>query len=194
MNSKISTALLWDSNGGAIANTTASGNRDATQVSGWYALRTRSRFERKVEVALRRRGFVTFLPLLKAVHRWSDRGKTIQSPLFKGYLFLRLLCTREQRLLVLKTSGVLGFAGPDDKPSPIPDHEIEVLQRLLKTETPCTIRPFLHRGQRVRIRGGVLDGVEGILDNNDGKHLVVSITCIQRAVSVRIEGYELEVA
>jgi transcription antitermination factor NusG len=108
-------------------------------------------------------------------------------------LFVRLRCTRERRLSILETNGALAFAGPEFQPSPIPEHEIEALQRLLGTETPCTIRPFLHRGQRVRIRGGVLDGIIGTLDNNDGKHLVVSIACIQRAVSVRIEGYELEV-
>ena len=192
MNSKISTAQLWDPNGGAISNSTA--EPGALQEVRWYAVRTRSRFEKRAESLLRQRGTETFLPLLKAVHRWSDRSKTIQSPLFNGYVFVRLRCTHDQRLSVLKTDGVIGFAGPADQPSPIPEHEMEALQRLLKMETPCTIRPFLHRGQRVRIRGGVLDGIVGILDNNDGKNLVVSITCIQRAVSVRIEGYELEVA
>jgi transcription antitermination factor NusG len=194
VNSKISTALRWDPNGGAIANSMAESGAVEGEAIRWYAIRTRSRFEKKVECLLRPRGTETFLPLLKAVHRWSDRDKAIQAPLFHGYVFVRLRCTREQCLSILKTSGVLGFAGPGGRPSPIPDRDIEALQRLLKIKTPCTILPFLHQGQRVRIRGGVLDGVVGTLDSNNGKHLVVSIACIQRAVSVRIEGYEVEVA
>lgn len=193
MNSKISTALPWDSNGGAIADHGAKAETVVGEVH-WYAIRTRARFEKKVESVLRQREIESFLPLLKAVHRWSDRCKAIHSPLFKGYVFVRLRCTRQARLAVLQTGGVLGFAGPDDQPFPIPDHEIEALQRVLKLQPACAIRAFLHPGQRVRIRGGILDGVEGTLDNSDGKHLVVSITCIQRAVAVRLEGYELEVA
>ena len=194
MNSKISTALLWDPNGGAIAGSTATSGAAENEDVRWYAIRTRSRFEKKVECLLRQRGTETFLPLLKTVHRWSDRDKAVQAPLFPGYVFVRLLCTHEQCLPIVKISGVLGFAGPGDQPSPIPDRDIEALQRLLETKTPCTILPFLHQGQRVRIRGGVLDGVVGTLDRSDGKHLVVSIACIQRSVSVRIEGYEVEVA
>ncbi len=194
MSSKISTAPLWELNGGAISNGAVGSGAAVIDDRRWYAIRTRSRFEKKVESLLRQQNIETFLPLLKAVHQWSDRGKTIRTPLFEGYVFIRLRCGREQRLEVLKARGVVGFAGPDDQPSPIPDHEIEALQRLLTLETPCTIRAFLHAGQRVRIRGGVLDGVVGTLDNNDGKHLVVSIACIQRALSIQIEGYELEIA
>jgi len=193
VSSKISTAPLWDSDGGAIAKGAADSG-PGLETLQWYAIRTRSRFEKRIELVLRQRGAETFLPLLKAVHSWSDRRKTIHKPLFDGYVFVRVRLTREQRLSILRTGGVLAFAGSADLPSRIPDDQIEGLQRLLKAETPCAIRSFLHNGQRVRIRGGVLDGLVGILQDNEGKHLVVSIACIQRAVSVRIEGYELEVA
>ena len=47
-------------------------------------------------------------------------------------------------------------------------------------------------GQKVRIRGGCLDGLEGILEQSGPKRLVISISCIQRSVAVKIEGYELD--
>jgi hypothetical protein len=47
-------------------------------------------------------------------------------------------------------------------------------------------------GRRVRIRGGCLDGLEGILEQNQEKSLVISIESIQRSVAIKIEGYELE--
>jgi hypothetical protein len=42
---------------------------------------------------------------------------------------------------------------------------------------------------------GALDGIEGILVGRNGdRTLVVSIDAIQRSLSVRIEGYDLEPA
>jgi transcription antitermination factor NusG len=63
---------------------------------------------------------------------------------------------------------------------------------LLVQKLRCALSPFLTAGQRVRIRGGCLDGLEGILKENDASHLVISIESIQRSVAVQIEGYELE--
>ena len=49
-------------------------------------------------------------------------------------------------------------------------------------------------GQRVRLRGGALDGVEGIFQSCAGDDtLIVSIDAIQRSMAVRIKGYDIEV-
>ena len=59
----------------------------------------------------------------------------------------------------------------------------------------CIVHPFLKIGQRVRIRGGALDGMEGILSSfQKDRYVVVSIDAIQRSLAVRIEGYDLEAA
>jgi len=48
-------------------------------------------------------------------------------------------------------------------------------------------------GQRVRIRGGALDGLEGMFRSQDGDDtLVVSVDAIQRSLSIRIKGYCIE--
>jgi transcription antitermination factor NusG len=78
---------------------------------------------------------------------------------------------------------------------PIPDSQIQDIRTLLASEVPFEERPFLRIGQRVRIRGGSLDGIEGILSSQDqSQSLVVSVDLIQRSLSVRIQGYELEPA
>ena len=54
-------------------------------------------------------------------------------------------------------------------------------------------RPYLHVGQRVRVCGGALDGVEGILAaENSDRSLVISVGLIQRSISVRVAGYNVE--
>jgi hypothetical protein len=55
--------------------------------------------------------------------------------------------------------------------------------------------PFLKLGQRVRVRGGCLDGVEGTLVGKDrDSRLVLSIDLIQQSLCVTVEGYDLESA
>ena len=49
-------------------------------------------------------------------------------------------------------------------------------------------------GQRVRIRGGSLEGLEGILVGSDHQKLVVSVNLIQQSLALSLEGYDLEPA
>jgi transcription antitermination factor NusG len=159
----------------------------------WYAIHTRARHEKKVTIELQDEGITTFLPLIAQRHRWSDRDKTIQVALFSCYTFVRLEACPQKRVTVLQTPGVLGFVGIRGAGLPIPDKEIEDIQTLLAHNVTCALYPFLKVGQRVRIRGGCLEGVEGILvAKNSDRSLVVSVELIQRSVAVRIDGYDVE--
>jgi len=159
----------------------------------WYAVHTRARHEKKVSTQLQAKGIATFLPQITQRHRWSDRHKTIQSALFSCYTFVYLDGRSEGRQVVVQTHGVVGLVGVRGKALPIPDKEIEDIQALLSQNLTCALYPFVNLGQRVRIRGGCLDGVEGILvAKNSDRSLVVSIDLIQRSVAVRIDGYDVE--
>lgn len=160
----------------------------------WFAVETRHRFERRVVHQLSRIGIETFLPERTEIRSWSDRKKRVAIPLFAGYTFVRLDRSRKTRLRVLQTAGVIGLVSTSGEPVPVPREQLEQLRRLLRQKVPCSLQPFLRTGQRVRIRGGSLDGVEGILMDSGAKSLVISIDCLQRSVAVRIEGYELELA
>jgi transcription antitermination factor NusG len=158
----------------------------------WYAVQTRYRAEKRVKVQLGKKGFETFLPVIEELHRWSDRRKRIEIPLFSGYAFVHTDLSTEARAGVLRTPGVLRFVAFGGEATSVPGKQIEHLQKLLEHKVPCALHAFLRVGQRVRIRGGCLDGLEGILEQSREKKLVISIECIERSVAVQIEGYELE--
>ena len=159
----------------------------------WYAIQTRCRFEKKVATQLQNKGIETFLPLIKQVHRWSDRRQVVEAPLFPGYGFVRLSDSPAQRLRILQTAGVNGFVMMNGFPVPVPEQQLEDVRLLLAHEIACRAYPFLKAGQRVRIRGGCLDALEGILISENKDHsLVISIDSIQRSVAIRIEGYDVE--
>lgn len=159
----------------------------------WYAVHTRSQHEKAVINQLERRGIQTFLPLISEVHRWSDRRKIVQLPLFSCYAFVHMRLLPELWYKVTQTSGVLGFVGARGEGIPIPESQIETLRTLLSSDVPCTLCPFLQIGQRVRIRGGALNGIEGLLTARNGdRTLVISVEPIQRSIAVRIDQYQVE--
>jgi transcriptional antiterminator NusG len=159
----------------------------------WYALHTRSRHEKRVAAHLEQRGVTVFLPILREVHLWSDRRKQVEVPLFPGYVFTRVVYGAEVRALLLRTEGVTSVVGPRGRGVPIPDKEIEDVQTLVNQRIPLAPYPFLNVGERVRIRGGSLDGVEGILAaRNADRSLVVSVQLIRRSLAIRLAGYHVE--
>jgi transcription antitermination factor NusG len=160
----------------------------------WLAVQTRPRHEKKVDADLSEKGVQTFLPLLSEKRKWSDRECLVEIPLFSQYLFVRSAATAAARLAVLQTSGVTNFVGPRGLGTPIPDEEIERIQRIIERKIPFTPHPYLNVGSRVRIRGGALDGMEGILAAVNGdRTLVLSVQLLQRSLAVRISGFEIEV-
>lgn len=163
------------------------------RTENWYAVLTRARHEKFIAHRLQEQAISTFLPLVTEVHRWSDRKKKVELPLFSCYLFTRLAPTNEARLRVLRVDGVFRLVGVRGEGTPIPDEQIEALRTLVEKRLPVCSYPFLRIGQRVRIRSGALDGLEGILVGRNGDQtLVVSIEAIQRSLAVRIEGYDVE--
>jgi transcription antitermination factor NusG len=162
-------------------------------VPQWYALHTRAKHERKVAIALAAAGIEFFLPLLRRVHRWSDRFKVVELPIFPCYVFARTCVSSDFRRLLFKTGSVIRVLGNDGQGTPVPDEEVESVRRVLDNALPVVSHPFVKIGQRVRVRGGALHGLEGVLaGHNGGRRLVLSINAIQRSIAITLEGYDLE--
>lgn len=161
--------------------------------SSWFAVQTRPRHEKKVSRGLKEKGIQSFLPLRRERRQWSDREQWIEVPLFSHYVFTCIPATAESRVNVLRTSGVVRFAGVPGCGTPVPDEQIENLRTIVDQRIPLAPHEFLKVGERVRIRGGALNGVEGILAaiKND-RSLVVSVDLIQKSVALRIDGFEVE--
>jgi transcription antitermination factor NusG len=161
--------------------------------SQWYAIHTRSQHEKAVVTLLQSQGITTFLPLVTAVHRWSDRRKLVHLPLFSCYAFVHMPLVPELWTKVLRVRGILGFVGVRGQGVPIPEKEIDSIRKAVSSTAAYKVCPFLEVGQQVRIRGGALDGVEGILvARNGARTLVLSVKPIQRSLAIDIGDYQVE--
>jgi len=152
----------------------------------WFALRVKSRSEKLVATMVYHKGFEQFLPLYQCRRRWSDRFKAVELPLFPGYVFCRLY--PKDRLPLLTIPGVLHFVGIGKIPLPIDEAEIASIQAAIGSGMRAEPWPFLNAGQRVRIEGGPLAGLEGILVRERGQHrVIVSVTLLRRSVAVEVD-------
>jgi transcription termination/antitermination protein NusG len=160
----------------------------------WYAVQTRARNEKVISERFQEQGLTTFLPLVTEIRRWSDRKKKVELPLFSCYVFVKLVVSNnEERMRVYRTNGVFGIVSMRGEAIPIPEEQINALRAVVAQDVPWSAHPFLKIGQRVRIRGGSLEGVEGVLLSRNGdRTLIISVDAIQRSLAVRVEGYEVE--
>ena len=176
-----------------LSNFTLVDQNRTVDTGNWYAVQTRSRHEKVVAYRLEEQGIPTFLPTVREEHRWSDRKKIVELPLFSCYVFVKCAPNNEERLRVCRTDGVFQIIGVQGVGTPIPQEQIDAIQTLLANKLPFAAYPFLKIGQRVRIKSGALAGVEGVLVARSGERmLVISIDVIQRSMAVRIEGYDVE--
>jgi len=162
----------------------------------WFAVYVKSRHEFQVHERLTNLDIETFLPVVERLRRWKDRKKMVTFPLFPGYLFVHIPKNYDEILTVLKARGVVKFLSKaPGEPAPVPDDQIESLQKLVNSKEPIDPYPYLQEGKRVRITGGPLAGVEGILKERRGKHLLVlSVDVLKQGASVRIEAFDTEPA
>jgi transcription antitermination factor NusG len=155
--------------------------------TAWFAVQVKSTHEKRVASLLDQRGYEQFVPCFVDRRRWSDRIKEVEQPLFPGYVFCRF--APQARLGVLKTEGVYRIVSFGSEPAAIDEQEIAAIRHAVDSGLRLRPHPYLTAGQRVRIEGGPLQGVEGIVtDVRRRDRLVLSVNLLQRALSVDIDS------
>jgi len=158
----------------------------------WYALYTRSRFEKKLLCELTLRQVDVFLPMREILSRWKDRKKKIWVPLFPGYIFVNHVDTPENRYRVLNVPGAVNFVDVCGRPDPVPEEQIMAVRRFLETSLTVDPYPYVRVGTRVEVISGPLAGVRGMLIEKRGKfRFVLQVDLIRQAISVEIDASDI---
>jgi transcription antitermination factor NusG len=159
----------------------------------WWAIYTRHQHEKAVAEVLSAKGLEVFLPLYDCMRRWKDRTKLISLPLFPGYLFVR--GELDRRLHIVTTPGVHMILSRGDKLAVITEAEIQAIRITIEGPNQVEPHPFLKCGQRVRVKHGPLEGIEGILVRKKNLcRLVLSVDMLAQSVAVEIDAADVEVA
>ena len=171
--------------------TRANDPQPAAQSKTWFAVYTSSRHEKRVHEYLNSRQLESFLPVYRATHRWKNGCLArIDLPLFPNYLFVQI--RSQERVRVLEVPGVISLVGQGREPTPLPELEIECLRSNLPLRK-FEPHPYLTIGEKVRVKGGPLAGLEGILSRRtNGCRLVITLDLIKQSVAVEVDANDLE--
>lgn len=151
----------------------------------WYAVKTRFKSEKKLAADLRALGVNAYLPLVQRTRRYTRKIKHYSIPLINSYLFVFI--DRSEYIKVLERSQVIEFIRFGGRLIPIPDEEINTLQRIcgeLNTEVHSEQIQFVE-GEEVELVYGQLSGIKGKLVRELGKEEFV--------VQLQFIGYQLRI-
>ena len=166
---------------------------DAFADREWYAAYTCAQHEKSVSQQIRAKGVEVLLPTAPVERRWKDRVVQLELPLFPGYVFVRMRL--EERLKVLSVPSVVRLVSSNGKPAAVDSSEIEAIRSCLTSPSGVQSHPYVAMGSRVRVKCGVLLGVEGIIVRHEaGCRLVVSIQLLHQALAVEIDPADVEPA
>ncbi len=158
----------------------------------WFAAYVKSRHEKQVYEFLQAAGIRAFLPTQKVLREWSDRKKMVDEPLFKGYIFVRIL--KRDFTNVRSIPGIVGFVTFEREPAIVSDKEIDNIKRALKGREPVEVsHEALEPGIPIRVLFGPLQGLEGELVEIEGKKRVaVRINHLSQSLLVKVPPFYLK--
>ena len=158
--------------------------------SKWYAIYTKPRWEKKVNYLLTEKGIESYCPINKVKRKWSDRMKTVEEPLFKSYVFVKI--KDDERTAVRMTAGVINFVYWNKKPAMIKEKEINTIKRFLNEYENVEVHPAeIKLNQRVRVLTGSLMDQEGKVVDIRHKAVKVAIDSLGYVLVAYIERSKL---
>ena len=129
----------------------------------WYTLFTKPNAEYRVAAALQKQGLETYLPEIETFKVHRGRGR---KPFFPCYLFVKTDFKALGLLQVQRTPGLCYVVAFDNRPVPLADEVIELIQRKLGGIEATRGRPApnFKPGETVRITAGPFQDMLAILE------------------------------
>lgn len=157
----------------------------------WHVLQVVANHEKRVARQLAVRSLEHYLPLYTERSRWTDRTVTLERPLFSGYVFTRF--SAATRISVISTPGVLRLLGTDGNRT-VDGAEIDRIQEALASGHILRPQLGVPVGTRVRIRGGLFEGVEGIVTElRRNCNVIIALSAVEQCFSLETALSEVEV-
>ncbi len=131
----------------------------------WYVVHTYSGYENKVLDTLQKsvENSAEMSKLIRDIRIPMEeveeirKGKRVkvQRKIYPGYVMVQMIWTTESWYLVRNTRGVTGFVGPESKPVPLSDAEVEAMLNPVAAE----VKTDIAIGQDVRVLSGTLENL-----------------------------------
>jgi transcriptional antiterminator NusG len=148
---------------------------DANENAYWYVVHTYSGHEQNAAGTLKQKveslGLTHFvkeilIPTQEKIRIAKGKKSTIKEKIFPGYMLVKMELTDDAWLAVRTTAGVTGFVGMGDKPTRLPQHEVDAIKRFVEQKVPKFQASF-SEGEAVKIIEGPFADMLGSVNKID---------------------------
>jgi transcription antitermination factor NusG len=157
--------------------------------AAWYACHTRPRCEKKFAALMAAGGFEHYLPLVTSVRRYPRETKRFTKPLFPGYVFAKVPQAAKSRIYEQE---LIARAIPVDDEGRFL-RQLDEVRKIVASGIELSVIPLLTLGRRVRVVGGPLHGLEGLVDDpSNPTGIVISVDVLRQGLLLRVPAESLE--
>jgi len=168
----------------------------------WYVIHTMSGMEEEIKktietkianLKLQDKIFRIIIPVEKEIKYKSGKKKEINKRLFPGYIFIEMILNNETWSFIRSIQGVTGFVGPQEKPTPLTESELEKIRPFIEGRIIIK-KNELNIGDKVRITNGPFKDTQGIVEKiiPEKNKVVVSIIIFGREIPTELDISECE--
>ncbi len=172
----------------------------------WYSVSVLSNYEKKIAETIRQSAIdsnmeeqieAVLVPTEEIIEVRRGKKVTTERRFMPGYVLVRMELSDEAYHLITSINRVTGFLGPQGRPMPMRDAEVnQILNRVQEGEdTPRTLIHF-DIGEQVKINGGHFEGFDGNVEevDDENQRLKVTVSIFGRATPVELDYTQLEKA
>ena len=165
----------------------------------WYSVSVLSNFEKKVaeqihqsveDAGLQDQIEEVLVPTEEVIEMRRGKKVTAERRFMPGYVLVRMEMSDEGYHLINSINRVTGFLGPQGRPMPMRDAEVQaILGRVEEGETAPKLLISFDVGEQVKVNEGPFEDFDGTVEevDEDNQRLKVTVSIFGRATPVELE-------
>jgi transcription antitermination factor NusG len=156
----------------------------------WFACHTKPRCEKKFAALLTVEKFTHYLPLVPSVRRYRDQTKRFTKPLFPSYVFTEI--PPETKSRVYQQDLLVRAIWIEDQTGFL--RQLDDVKAVVASGLELSLHPLLKKGTRVKVAGGPLYGIEGVVDDPaNPRGVIIAVDVLQEGLLVRMPLDHLQI-
>jgi transcriptional antiterminator RfaH len=155
----------------------------------WLVCHTKPRCEKKFAALMGAEKFEHYLALVQSVRRYGTQTKKFTKPLFPGYVFAKIPVEQKSRIY---QQDLLARAIHVDEEKFL--RQLADVKAIVASGFELSVMPLMTKGRRVKVIGGPLAGLEGLVDDpTNPQGIVLSVDVLQQGLLVKMPVENLKI-